>query len=33
MMSLADDLDQHALVPAAVELAVEDLLPGAEIER
>ena len=29
---LADDLDQHALRPAAVELAVEDLLPGPEVE-
>src|SRR5581483_4565966 len=29
---LADHLDQHALSPAAVELAVEDLLPRAEVE-
>src|SRR5262245_12379812 len=27
-----DDLDQHPLGAAAVELAVEDLLPGAEVE-
>ena len=30
--SLADDLDQHPLRPVAVELAVEDLLPRAEVE-
>ena len=30
--SLADDLDQDALLSAAVELAVEDLLPGSEVE-
>src|SRR5207245_8736591 len=30
--SLADHLDQHALGPAAVELPVEDLLPGAEVQ-
>ena len=29
---LSDDLDQHALPPSAVELAVEDLLPRAEIQ-
>lgn len=29
---LADDLDQHALFAAAVELAVEDLLPGPEVQ-
>src|SRR5262249_558753 len=31
-MLLPDDLDQHALRPAAVELAVEDLLPRAEVQ-
>src|SRR5262245_56439415 len=31
-VSLAEDLDQDSLRPAAVELAVEDLLPGAEVE-
>jgi hypothetical protein len=30
--SLADDLDEDPLRPVAVELAVEDLLPGAEVE-
>src|SRR5258705_1622644 len=30
--SFPDDLDQHALLAAAVELAVEDLLPRAEVE-
>jgi hypothetical protein len=30
--SLADDLDQHAFGPAAVEFAVENLFPGAEIQ-
>ena len=30
--SLADDLDQHALAAAAVELAVEDPFPGSEVE-
>ena len=30
--SLADDLDQHALAPAAIEFAVENLLPGAKIK-
>ena len=30
--SLPEDLDQYPLPPAAVELAVEDLLPGAEVE-
>src|SRR5262245_29659724 len=30
--SLPDDLDQDPLGPAAVELAVEDLLPRAEVE-
>src|SRR5579871_5007247 len=29
---LADDLDEHPLVASAVELAVEDLLPRAEVE-
>jgi hypothetical protein len=29
---LPDDLDQHALGASTVELAVEDLLPGAEVE-
>ena len=28
----ADDLDQHALAAAAVELAVENPLPGTEVE-
>ena len=27
-----DDLNQYTFVPAAVELAVEDLLPGPEIQ-
>src|SRR5579885_373066 len=30
--SFADDLDQHPLAPPAVELAVENLFPGTEIE-
>src|SRR3990172_11891696 len=30
--SLADDLDQDPLSPTPVELAIEDLLPWAEIE-
>src|SRR5688572_5381665 len=30
--SLADDLDEDALRPPAVELAVENLLPRAEVE-
>ena len=30
--SLADDLDQYPLSPPTVELAVEDLLPRAEVE-
>src|SRR5271157_2878001 len=30
--SFADDLHQHALLAAAVELAVKDLLPRAEVE-
>ena len=30
--SFPDHLDQHALLAASVELAVEDLLPGAEVE-
>src|SRR5262245_57608847 len=30
--SLPDDLDEHPLGAVAVELAVEDLLPGAEVE-
>src|SRR5216684_5364799 len=30
--SLPQHLDQHALVAAAVEFAVEDLLPRAEVE-
>ena len=30
--SLADDLHQRAFAPAAIELAVEDLFPGAEVE-
>src|SRR5512141_76458 len=30
--SLADDLDQYPLSPTPVELAVEDLLPRAEVE-
>ena len=30
--SLPDDLDQHAFGPLSVEFAVEDLLPGAEVE-
>ena len=29
---LADNFHQHPLAPVAVELAVEDLLPGTEIE-
>ena len=29
---LPDYLDQHALFPPAVEFAVEDLLPGSEVE-
>src|SRR5438270_875479 len=29
---LADDLDQDPLGTSAVELAVEDLLPGAEVQ-
>src|SRR6185436_20890256 len=28
----ADDLDHHPLVPPAVEFAVEDLFPGAEVQ-
>ena len=32
LASLPDHLDQHPLRPSAVELAVEDLLPGAEVE-
>ena len=28
----ANDLHQHALLPAAIEFAIEDLLPGAKIE-
>ena len=31
-LSFPDDLDQHALGPVAVELAVEDLLPRPEIQ-
>ena len=31
-VSFADDLDEHALATPPVELAVEDLLPRAEIE-
>src|SRR5438034_10753148 len=31
-MLLADDLDKHAFLATAVELAVEDLLPGPEIQ-
>ena len=30
--SLADDLDQDALRSASIELAVEDPLPGAEVQ-
>lgn len=30
--SLPDDLHQNSLRPTAVKLAVEDLLPGAEVE-
>ena len=30
--SLSNDLDQHSLRAVAVELAVENLLPGAEVE-
>src|SRR3974390_2961952 len=30
--SFADDFHQHALLAAAVELAVKDLFPGAEVE-
>jgi len=30
--SIADDLDEHALSSSPVELAVEDLLPRAEVE-
>ncbi len=30
--SFADDFHQHALLPPPVELAVEDLLPGPEVE-
>ena len=30
--SLANDLDEDPLWPVAVELAVEDLFPAAEIE-
>src|SRR5205807_806 len=29
---LAEDLDEHPLRPIAIELAVEDLLPRAEVE-
>ena len=29
---LSDDLDENPLAPAAVELAVEDLLPGTEVQ-
>ena len=32
MPLLPDDLDQHALPPAPVELAVEDLLPRPEVQ-
>ena len=32
LMLFANHLHQHALGPAAVEFAVEDLFPGAEIE-
>ena len=31
-MLLADDLDEDALLAPAVELAVEDLLPGPEVQ-
>src|SRR4029077_9221775 len=31
--SLPDDLDEHALLAPAIELAVEDLLPRTEVER
>ena len=30
--SLPNDLHQHPLPPPPIELAVEDLLPGAEVE-
>src|SRR4030095_5026595 len=30
--SLADDFHQHALFPPAVELAVENLFPGPEVQ-
>ena len=30
--TFADDLDEDTLVAAAIELAVENLLPGAEVE-
>ena len=30
--SLADDFDQDSFLSPSVELAVEDLLPGAEVE-
>jgi len=29
---LANDLEKHSLAPAAIEFAVEDLLPGAEVK-
>src|SRR6185369_7112168 len=29
---LANDLDEHALLAASIEFAVENLLPGTEIE-
>ena len=32
VISFSDHLDQHALAPLPVELPVEDLLPGAEVE-
>src|SRR5262249_55597690 len=31
--SLAEDLHHHALLPPPVELGVEHLLPGTEVER
>ena len=31
-MQFTDDLNQHSLLAAAVEFAVEDLLPGPEVE-
>ena len=32
LLLLANNLDQHALAPIAVELSVENLFPGPEIQ-